>query len=157
MEESIDLFCKILLDVITFLLNFCWSSLNSVKYCLILDRPKYPKYLSFYLAWLKQLSKKQHIYGTVFDQPLWVDLFRRSTKCLGRHYVILMYWVDLMSGRPFVRSTLCRVDLLSLNLDKLSPKVSLNLSWLVEKKRWGGSVAHSTLARVFLAPEQVAA
>ncbi len=35
-----------------------------------------------------------------------------------KHYVALMYWVNLLSSRPFVRSTLCRVDLLSLCLVK---------------------------------------
>ncbi len=61
---------------------------------------------------LRQLSIFLHIYGTAFDRPVWVDLFRRSTKCLGWCNVALMYWVYLMLGRPFAGSTFCPVDLL---------------------------------------------
>ncbi len=41
--------------------------------------------------------------------------FSEVNKCLGRCYVVLMDWVDLLLRRPLVRWTLCRVDVLSFN------------------------------------------
>ncbi len=99
----LDRFLVISWSFLGHFLVISWSMLN-LKNCFL-------NIICSHLCAKNILYSQEFVMNIIYSRLISLDLFaHKKLNFITIHVCIV--WVDLMSGWPFVRSTLCRVDLL---------------------------------------------